>query len=178
MQREEWSSGSAWLSTQWSLVVTPPYLMYIKSKSWLDFSFVQHILLEHEQRCRSKGTGAGGQLPLPHILAGQLTLFRWEQIIPASDAGTGGGAGGPLAPPIFDRSVNPIPTGEGQIIPTYYYWPPQCFSPSGITELEFTNLLSEFFPWFSRPASSDRFLFCWTKHYLRRLLTTKTNSCN
>ena len=20
-----------------------------------------------------------------------------------------------------------------QIIPTYYYWPPQCFSPSGIT---------------------------------------------
>ena len=23
----------------------------------------------------------------------------------------------------------------GQIIPTYHYWPPQCFSPSSITEL-------------------------------------------
>jgi hypothetical protein len=44
-----------------------------------------------------------------------------------------GGPGGPLAPPIFGRSVNPIPTGGGQIIPTYYYWPPQSFSPSGIT---------------------------------------------
>ena len=33
-----------------------------------------------------------------------------------SDAGTEGG---------FGRSVNPIPTGGGQIIPTYYYWHPQ-----------------------------------------------------
>ena len=40
-----------------------------------------------------------------------------------SDAGTGG-ARGPLAPPIFGRSVNPIQTGGGQIIPTYYYCPP------------------------------------------------------
>ena len=46
-----------------------------------------------------------------------------------------GGPGGPLAPPIFGRSVNPIQTGGGQIIPTYYYWHPQCFSPSGITAL-------------------------------------------
>ena len=54
----------------------------------------------------------------------------------------GGGAGEPLAPPIFGRSVNPIPTGGGQIIPTYYYWPPQSFSPSGITALncEWTEL--------------------------------------
>ena len=35
---------------------------------------------------------------------------------------------------IFSRSVKPIPTGRGQIIPTYYYWPPQIFWPSGITE--------------------------------------------
>ena len=35
-----------------------------------------------------------------------------------------GGPGGPLAPPIFGKSVNPIPTGGWQIIPTYYYWPP------------------------------------------------------
>ena len=38
-------------------------------------------------------------------------------------------------PPIFGSSVNPIPTGGGQIIPTYYYWPPKIFSPSGITAL-------------------------------------------
>jgi hypothetical protein len=49
-----------------------------------------------------------------------------------SGAGTGG-AGGATGPPIFGRSVNPIQTGGGQIIPTYYYWPPQFFSPSGIT---------------------------------------------
>ena len=45
------------------------------------------------------------------------------------------GAGGSLAPTIFGRLVNPIPTRGEQIIPTYYYWPPECFSPSGITEL-------------------------------------------
>ena len=28
-----------------------------------------------------------------------------------------GGPGGPLAPPIFGRSVNPIPTGEGRLSP-------------------------------------------------------------
>ena len=40
----------------------------------------------------------------------------------------GGGAGGPGGPaPIFGRSVNPIPTGGGHIIPTYYYWPPNFF---------------------------------------------------
>ena len=46
-----------------------------------------------------------------------------------SDAGTGGATG----PPIIGWSVNPIPTGGGQIIPTYYYWHTQSFSPSGIT---------------------------------------------
>ena len=34
-----------------------------------------------------------------------------------SGAGTGG-AGGATGPPIFGRSVNPIPTGGGQIMPT------------------------------------------------------------
>ena len=33
----------------------------------------------------------------------------------------------------LQRCPCPIPTGGGQIIPTYYYWHPQCFSPSGIT---------------------------------------------
>ena len=38
-----------------------------------------------------------------------------------------GGPGGPLAPPIFGRSVNPVQTRGGQIIPTFYYWPPVVF---------------------------------------------------
>ena len=45
-----------------------------------------------------------------------------------SDAGTGGAMGPPTPPlPIFGRSVNPIPTGGGQIIPIYYYCPPPHF---------------------------------------------------
>ena len=45
----------------------------------------------------------------------------------------GGGGHCTAPPPIFSISVNPIPTGGGQIIPTYYYWPPKFFSSSGIT---------------------------------------------
>ena len=36
-------------------------------------------------------------------------------------------------PPIFGRSVNPIPTGGVQILTTLYYLHPQFFSPSSIT---------------------------------------------
>ena len=43
--------------------------------------------------------------------------------------------GVPLAPPILGRSANPIPTGEGQIMPTNYYWYPKMFSPSSIPDL-------------------------------------------
>ena len=43
-----------------------------------------------------------------------------------SAAGTGG-PGGPLALPIYDRSVNPIPTGGGQIMPTITTGPPKVF---------------------------------------------------
>ena len=41
------------------------------------------------------------------------------------------GAGGARAPPpLFGRSVNPIPTGGGgHIIPTQYYVPPKIFRP-------------------------------------------------
>ena len=35
-----------------------------------------------------------------------------------------GGPGGPLAPPIFGRSVNPIPTAGEQIMPTITTGPP------------------------------------------------------
>ena len=52
-----------------------------------------------------------------------------------------GGPGGPLAPPIFGRSVNPIPTGGGQIMPTISTGPPQSFSPSGITALKSAFIL-------------------------------------
>ena len=38
-----------------------------------------------------------------------------------------GGPGGPLAPPIFGRSVNPIQTGGGQIMPTITTGPPKVF---------------------------------------------------
>jgi hypothetical protein len=48
-----------------------------------------------------------------------------------SDAGTGG-PGGP--PPNILRITQPYSNREEQIIPTYYYWHPQCFSPSGITD--------------------------------------------
>ena len=40
-----------------------------------------------------------------------------------SDAGTGGGPGGPLAP----RSVNPIPTGEGRLSPHITTGTPNVF---------------------------------------------------
>ena len=43
----------------------------------------------------------------------------------------GGGAG----PPIFARSVNPIPTGWGQIIPTFYYWYPLFSFPASLDYL-------------------------------------------
>ena len=45
-----------------------------------------------------------------------------------------GGQGSHCPPPnIWQISQPYIPTGGGQIIPTYYYWHPQFFSPSGIT---------------------------------------------
>ena len=47
----------------------------------------------------------------------------------------GGGAGGPLALPIFGRSVNPIPTGEGRLSPPITAGTPNVFSPYGITEM-------------------------------------------
>ena len=38
-----------------------------------------------------------------------------------------GGAGGPLAPPIFGRSFNPIPTGEGRLSPPNTSGTPNVF---------------------------------------------------
>ena len=38
-----------------------------------------------------------------------------------------GGPGGPLAPPIFGRSVNPIPTGEGRLSPPITIGTPNVF---------------------------------------------------
>ena len=38
-----------------------------------------------------------------------------------------GARGAPAPPPIFGRSVNPILTGGGQIMPTNYHWPPKVF---------------------------------------------------
>ena len=36
-------------------------------------------------------------------------------------------------PPNIWQISQPYSNRGGQIVPTYYYWPPQCFSPSGIT---------------------------------------------
>jgi len=52
-------------------------------------------------------------------------LFSFYLIV-GSGAGTRG-PGGPLAPPIFGRSVNPIQTGGGQIMPTTTTGPPKVF---------------------------------------------------
>ena len=38
-----------------------------------------------------------------------------------------GGPGGPLVPPIFGRSVNPIPTGEGRLYPLITTGTPNVF---------------------------------------------------
>ena len=56
-------------------------------------------------------------------------------MIDCSDAGTGEGA---LTPNIWQISY-PYSNQGGQVIPIYYYWHPQCFSPSGITEVVFIN---------------------------------------
>ena len=47
-------------------------------------------------------------------------------MIHTSDAGTGG-PGGPLAPPIYGISVNPIPTGEGKLSPPITTGTPNVF---------------------------------------------------
>ena len=49
---------------------------------------------------------------------------RFESVVPEL-----GGPGGPLAPPIFCRSVNPIWTGEGRLSP------PITTSPSNVFDL-------------------------------------------
>ena len=62
--------------------------------------------------------------PNQHVYTGEYHFVMPEPRVP----------GGPLAPPILCRSVDPIHTGGGHIIPTYYYCPP-IFTPSGITAI-------------------------------------------
>ena len=38
-----------------------------------------------------------------------------------------GGPGGPLAPQYLADQLTIFEPGGGQIIPTYYYWPPNVF---------------------------------------------------
>ena len=51
----------------------------------------------------------------------------------------GGGHGGHWPPEYLADQLN-LFLSEGQIIPTNYYWHPQCFSPSGITAFNFEYL--------------------------------------
>ena len=52
-----------------------------------------------------------------------------------------GGPGGPLAPPIFGRSVNPIPIGEGRLSPPITTGTPNVFHlPASLNESPFNVL--------------------------------------
>ena len=56
------------------------------------------------------------------------------------------GPGGPLAPPILGRSINPIRTGEGRLSPPITTGPPNVFhlpaSLSHINELKHLKLVN------------------------------------
>ena len=62
----------------------------------------------------------------PLICKGCLFCDHDISIMYDSDAGTGG-PGGPLAPPIFFRSVNPIRTGVGRLSPPITTGTPNVF---------------------------------------------------
>ena len=65
-------------------------------------------------------------------LINNLMSSNFQHVIKLSYAGTGR-ARGATAPPI--SILGPYSNRGGQIIPTYYYWPPpQSFLASGITE--------------------------------------------
>ena len=52
-----------------------------------------------------------------------------------------GGPGGPLAPPMFGRSVNPIPTGEGRLSPPITTGTPNVFHlPASLFRIEIDQL--------------------------------------
>ena len=59
--------------------------------------------------------------------------MHYETCTWVSDAGTGGGGQGGHWPPNIWQISKPYSNGGVQIIPAYYYWHPQYFSPSGIT---------------------------------------------
>ena len=51
-----------------------------------------------------------------------------------------GGPGGPLAPPIFGRSVNPISTGEGRLSPPITTGTPNVFHLLASLGIKYLNL--------------------------------------
>ena len=53
-----------------------------------------------------------------------------------SRAVVSGGAGGTLAPPEFESSVNPIPTGGGRLCPPHYFKHPRIRKPKDISEFK------------------------------------------
>ena len=55
--------------------------------------------------------------------------YFWFHLIISYRPVASGGAGGARAPPVFGRSVNPISTRGGHIIPTQYYVPSRIFRP-------------------------------------------------
>ena len=53
-----------------------------------------------------------------------------------------GGAGGAMAHPDFDRSVDPISTRGDRLCPPNYYWHPRIFRPSDGPELFVNEVMS------------------------------------
>ena len=76
----------------------------------------------------------------PELNEKQMLHLLYElELMP--EPGRLGGGPSPTPQYLADQ-FNPIPIGEGQIIPTYYYCPPpKIVSPSSITELELMMVL-------------------------------------
>ena len=72
-----------------------------------------------------------------------LEAMQYISCILNSDAGTGG-PGGPLALQYLADQLTLFQPWEGRLSPPInYYWPPQCFSPSGITGI-YWNIMFAF----------------------------------
>ena len=56
-----------------------------------------------------------------------MIIDLYQVAVLPDTGGWGGGAGGPLPPPIFGRSVNPFPTREGILSPNITTGTPNVF---------------------------------------------------
>ena len=72
----------------------------------------------------------------PKILVSEGMALSNPTVVPEP----GEGPGGPMAPPIFCRSVNPIRTGEGRLSPPITAGPPNVFHlPASLNNISEQN---------------------------------------